>query len=269
MTTSNPGDLASLLTHAATAVVSQPLLTGMGEPGGAVRYGQGRILAWNASTFENTVAFRGGVLTNLPVLSGPDALTYRQNDIVAVMSWSPNGGAAVHWIMGRVIVPGVGRGEQAIEWMTSELGRRIAAAVFSERIHADLQIFQGTLTTADTWVEVLDFGGSPTSGPVINMEITETGRALLFVGANIQASDGESGDMTFRMDDDVNPPIGNVSAHLRSPFDVLSGLGVMSTGVSLVEGISPGIHEFRAIYRASNLNTGVAFANRVIVGFGF
>jgi hypothetical protein len=171
--------------------------------------------------------------------------------------------------MGRVIVPGPGRGEEAIEWMTTELGRRIAAAVFADRIHADINEFQGTLTTADTWVETLDFGGSPTTGPTINMEITETGRALIFVGAHIQANSGESGSMSFRMDNDTNPPIGSVSAHLRSGAADASGIGVMSTGIALVEDIDPGIHEFRSIYRGSNLAAGVAFSDRIMMGFGF
>lgn len=269
--TTNPSDLASLLTRAATGTVSQPMLNGMGEPGGNVRFGQGRILTWNASTFNNTIAFRGGVLEDLPVLSGPDALTYKQDDIVAIMSWSPNGGAVVHWIMGRVIVPGPGRGEAAIEWMTSELGRRIAAAVFADRVHADHIGLQGSLTTENTWVDTLDFAGTPSTGPSVNVEITETGRAIVLVGAYIQVVDGETGWMICRIDDEPNPFGGTSSAVVRCPQDTPSGMGVASVGVGLIEGLSAGIHEFKASYMATDVANpfGIAFADRIILVIGF
>lgn len=270
MTTADPADLLALLTRASTTQV-QPMLTGMGEPGGNVRYGQGRILTWSQSTFNNTIAYRGGVLENLPVLSGPDALTYRPNDTVAIMSWSPNGGASVHWIMGRVIVPGPGRGEEAIEWMTTELGRRIAAAVFADRIHADHIDNQGSLTTENTWIDSLDFAGSPSPGPSINMEITESGRAIVFVGAHIQVLDGETGWMTCRVDDEPNPFSGSSTAVVRCPQGIVSGLGVASVGISLIEGLDAGIHEFKASYMATDVvnPTGIKFSDRIILGMGF
>lgn len=271
MTTTGHSDLAALLTKAATGSATQPMLTGMGEPGGNVKFGEGRILTWNASTFNNTIAFRGGVLSNLPVLSGPDALTYKPDDTVAIMSWSPNGGAVVHWIMGRVITPGPGRGEEAIEWMTSELGRRVAAAVFADRIHADIREFQGSLNTADTWVNTLDFGGSPSSGPEVSAEITDSGRALVFVSAHISAQEGESAYMSFRIDGATNPPVGSVSAFLGTPFVDGIFMVVGSVGIGLVEDIPTGIHTFTAAYRASNLSSpfGVSFAERMLVVIGF
>lgn len=271
MTTSSPGDLASLLTRAATSSTTQPLLSGMGEPGGAVRYGQGRILTWNASTFNNTIAFRGGVLTDLPVLSGPDALTYRPNDTVAIMSWSPNGGATVHWIMGRVIVPGPGRGEEAVEWMTTELGRRIAASVIADRVHADHIDLQGSLTTENTWVDTLDFAGSPSTGPDVDAEISESGRAIVMVGAHIQVIDGETGWMTVRVDDEPNPFVGTSSAVVRCPQGIASGLGVASIGIGLIEGLDAGIHNFKASYMATDVTNpfGIAFSDRIILVIGF
>lgn len=269
--TTDPADLASLLTRAATSNSNQPLLSGLGQPGGAAHFGQGRILSWNPTTFNNSIAFRGGVLQDLPVLSGPDALTYQPDDIVAIMSWSPNGGATVHWIMGRVIVPGPGKGEETIAWMLSELGKRISAAVFAERIHADIVEPQGSLTTADVWVETLDFGGSPSSGPTVQAEITDTGRALVFVAARIGTQEGESGTMSFRIDDDVNPPIGSVSAFVASPFVTDVYDNVASAGIGLVEGLTPGLHEFQSIYRCSNLSDafGVTFSDRMLVVMGF
>lgn len=261
-------DWMQYLTRAATT--NQPLLTGMGSPGGPVSLGQGRILTWNSSTFENTVAYRGGVLQNLPVLSGPDALTYKPDDIVSIMSWSPNGGAASHWIQGRVIYPGPGKGAEAIAWMTSELGRRLAAAVFAERIKTQMIEIQGSLTTENTWVNSLSVGGSPSSGPSVQADISESGKALVFVSSLIQNIDGESAYMSFRIDGATNPPIGSVSAFLRSPAIDGDGVGVSSTGIGLVSGLSQGLHTFAAAYRASNVTNpfGVTFSDRIIVVMG-
>lgn len=269
--TNDPSDLASLLTRAATSNSNQPLLSGLGQPGGTASFGQGRILSWSQSTFNNSIAYRGGVLNDLPVLSGPDALTYQADDIVAIMSWSPNGGATVHWIMGRVIVPGPGKGEATIDWMLTELGRRISAAVFAERVHADIVDVQGSLTTENVWVDTLDFAGSPSPGPSVQAEITETGRALVFVSSLIQTIDSESAWMSFRIDDEVNVPIGSVSAFARCPPVATGGLGVASAGIGLIEGLTPGLHTFDAAYRCSNLSNpfGVAFSDRMIVVMGF
>lgn len=254
MTTTDPSDLAALLTRAATGTVTQPMLTGMGEPGGAVRYGQGRILTWNAATFNNTVAFRGGVLQDLPVLSGPDALTYRPDDTVAIMSWSPNGGATVHWIMGRVIVPGPGRGEEAIEWMTSELGRRIAAAVFASRIKFDI------VPDIETYTSAVTFGDLPTVGPTVSeAEVTDAGVMIVFMSANIYLpSAGFAGAYMSVEVDGPSPkiPYFDNSLHLGTLDAKGGGMSIRASSAFIYDNLDTGSYRVRAKYLGEDCEFG-------------
>ena len=175
--------LAELITTTMTSEARHPLNAGMGNPGGNARYGQGQILEWNESTFENVVRFRGADLVNLSVLSGPDALSYRAGDIVAIMSWSPQGGASVFWIMGKVITPGAGRAAEAIEWMTGSLGRAIASAVLADRVVPDDDPASGVRTASG--FGNLDSPADP--GPQVTVDISNIRRALVFATARIGA----------------------------------------------------------------------------------
>lgn len=106
---------------------------------GAVRYGQGVIISWNQTTFENVVEWNGARLRNLPVLSGTDALTYREGETVGLLGWDPGGrkGSSSWWILGRLILPGGNNAESVISWMTGSLGQAVAREVISETVHSE------------------------------------------------------------------------------------------------------------------------------------
>ena len=70
-----------------------PLLSDPGPTDGAMRYGQGVIVAWDPNTFANTILWRGTTLTDLPVMSAVDALTYQVGDTVTLIK-AGSGGAA-------------------------------------------------------------------------------------------------------------------------------------------------------------------------------
>lgn len=70
-------------------------------PDPAVGLRQGVITAFDQTTGQNTVNVAGGVLTNLPILSGSESLEYAPGDVVVLLrlrsSWC---------ILGRIVVPG-------------------------------------------------------------------------------------------------------------------------------------------------------------------
>jgi hypothetical protein len=247
-----------------------PLL--QAAPTAQMRYASGKIVAWNPATFENIVEVRGTQLTNLPVLAGSDALTFKAGDVVALVGADQAGarGVTSYAVLGRFVLPGAGKGEAAVEWMTTELGRAISAAVFADRVYPDLIEAQGRLTTADTWSDIT-FAGSPNPGPQVTAHITKTGRALVIVSARIGVINFESGFMNFRIDDDVNPPIGSVDAFNSVTIGDGDGTNLASTGIGQVSGLSEGTHTFKTCYRASNITNpnGVSFSDRSIVVMAF
>lgn len=260
MSPSKSEDLLPLLTKAATQ--NQPLLSGMGQPGSLTSFGQGRILTWNPSTFENSVAYRGGVLTNLPVMSGPDALTYKADDIVSIQSSSPNGGAATHWIAGRIIIPGPGKGEEAIAWMTSELGRRIAAAVFAERIGVDL-IFNSESRTNSS------FGDLATVGPTVSeIDVTDAGQLIVFMSSRMDLAIGGFDQMFMSVDLDGPSPSGpsfNRAVHFGTPDAKGASMSMRAASIHVYEGLNSGSYKITSKYVAN----GGSFSERLLVSISF
>ncbi|MFW6091368.1 MAG: hypothetical protein ACODAF_05785 [Actinomycetota bacterium] len=151
-------------------------------PSQPVRYGQGKLLAWDAETFENEISFRGITLTDVPVLSGAEALTYQVGDTVGLLGWAPESGSlGSWWILGRLVIPGSGRGEAAVDWLTTSLGEAVARSVISETVHSDVVSAEETLSESadgDTGYTDLD-----TTGPEITFD-TETGRWIVILFAN-------------------------------------------------------------------------------------
>lgn len=65
------------------------------------RHGQATVIAWDRDTLANQIEYRGGVLTDVPVMGDPDARVVRAGDRVAVMCW---GAQREHLaVLGRVI----------------------------------------------------------------------------------------------------------------------------------------------------------------------
>jgi hypothetical protein len=72
----------------------------------AVRFGQGRVIAWDSKARTNTVLWRGIPLHDLPVIAPGATMSLGTGDLVALLGWAPGGGLGTWWILGRVIPPG-------------------------------------------------------------------------------------------------------------------------------------------------------------------
>lgn len=232
-------------------------------------YGQGILVSFDTETFENIVDYRGTRLTNLPVLSGPDALTYQAGDVVLLMRWSPTGnGLASYWIAGRPVIPGAGRGEAAVSFMSGALARAISAEVFADRIFTDEVAPQVQISNQTT------FGDLPGSaGPTVTATIGDSGVAVVAFGCRIEASTNATpSTATGYMSIEVSGST-SVSPSVEDSFrwqmgDVgLSGTrvdGVRASSVRPITGLNPGEHTFTAKYRTGTSDATVGFDSRAL-----
>src|SRR5690606_30236874 len=94
-----------------------------------LRYMQGTVVAWDPETAENIVRIRGTDHTNVPLIDlGIGQRSIQAGDQVAIMSWSPNGGTAAYFVMGRLVVPGTGaaqRSADALSTVASEVTQEL------------------------------------------------------------------------------------------------------------------------------------------------
>lgn len=68
--------------------------------GPGVRFGQGLITAWDATTGQNTIEWSGGTLTDVPILNTGEAIALRAGHVVGML------GQGLTWfIIGRVTPP--------------------------------------------------------------------------------------------------------------------------------------------------------------------
>ena len=74
-------------------------LLGGDEP--AVRFGQGTITAWDASTGANTIDWRGGTLTDVPILNTGEAIALKASHVVGLLIFGRTA-----FILGRITPPG-------------------------------------------------------------------------------------------------------------------------------------------------------------------
>lgn len=248
-----------------------PLL--QAAPTAQMRYASGVIVSWNAESYENVIEVRGSLLINLPVLSGPDGLSYKAGDVVALIGADQQGarGIASYAILGRFLVPGAGRAEQSIEWMTSELGRSIAASVFADRVKSDFKNLQVSNTSENTWQDA-EFAGSVDPGPTVEIEITERGAAIVIVGASMGAQESAHGRMSFEISGATDRvPSPSNAASFYNYADAPAVAGTTSTAATHITDLNPGVHKFEAKYWALFGDNGVKphFANRSLTVIGF
>lgn len=216
---------------------------------GPARYGQGVIVEWDPKTFRNKVRFHGAVLADLPVMAGPDALTYQPGDIVGIMHWSPVGGSGQHWILPRMIVPGTGAAERAIAALTTDLGRSVAAAVFAARTFAAVTPDQITVTST-TFTSM--------NGPTIEGIEVSGGVMLIWIDADIRVSTFDQGDSEGA----VSPAISGATVRPagyyglravqlnRGTNDFATAVSAGGAGLFVATGLSPGLHDVEVQYRA-------------------
>lgn len=238
------------------------------EPG--LQFSQGVVLEWNPETFENKVEWKKITLTNVPVLSGPDALTYQAGDVLALLGWNPGGGLGSWWIIGRVITPGAGAGAKAIDWMTSSLGAALAKSVLAAGIQIDTNVRQSSTTTENVWLD-LDFAGSPDPGPSVEVEIGPSGKCLVICSARIQVAEFGTALMSFEGTGPENFSAGFYGSVFHS-VDLAASEWSRPTCTSsmLIQGVAPGVYTLMTKYQVSNLTgIGINFTQRVIVAIPF
>lgn len=230
-----------------------------GGPAAGAGLSQGVIRAWDPDTFANTIDWNGTALTDVPVLNAADALTYRPGDVVNLIG---TGGPVGSWaILGRLVTPGTGRGQAAIDYMTNALARDLAAQVFADRIEsATVQTSQSTSSTS--------FTNLATTGPTVTLDITSSGIALVFLSADMLAA-GETCHMSFQVSGASSvAPSFDRSLSMSSDAAVTgSALGGSSSKIVPVTGLNPGTHTFQAKYASVNGNP-AWFSKRSIVVIG-
>lgn len=258
------------------------LLVQRPQPG--ARFGQGTLREWNPDTFEHVIEWRGLRIRDATILAGVDALTWQPGDQVLLLGADQSGrrGWTDWMVLGRAITPGPGAGEQAIDWMRSSLvrllvddvvqellrspsGQELAAWVLAQRVHV-AQANAEVAITSSSWQTA---PGGPT---VSNVEVSESGVALVTIGARLAVDSfdtfGQEGLMSFQ----VNGPT-SISPH----FTRAAELAVADTDQQVVvgntpsrqvvlTGLAPGQYSFSARYSTTPGGSGrpVLFENRSI-----
>jgi len=82
-------------------VITDDLSTLFNPPAPGVRFRQGTVLTWNASTGANTISVGGATLTDVPILNTGEAVALKAGHVVGLLVFG-----ASWFILGRVTVPG-------------------------------------------------------------------------------------------------------------------------------------------------------------------
>jgi hypothetical protein len=233
-------------------------------------YGQGIIRGWNPETFENQVEFRGAILTNLPVMSGTEALTYQPGDVVLLMRWTPTGGGlSSYWIAGRPIVPGGGRAKQVVSWMRGSLASAISAEVLADRVQS---ISDGGIGTRND-IAYGDLSGADVGPVVTDVEISEAGAAIVFVSAEciVNISAGRTGFMSYDVSGPTSRAANDAWAYTNSisgdpSLSVIPGIG--AGRLSVQKGLEPGTYSFTCRYRTVDTGGNVQWLGRNLTVIG-
>lgn len=225
----------------------------------AVRYGQARLTEWNPETFQNSVLWRGGVLRDVPVLGGADALTYRVGDTVGLLGWAPGKGAGSWAIVGRWLNPDSGRGEEAVDFLATALGQSVAAGVFAALISSGS--IEGTeATTSTSWTDLA------TPGPTVTATVGSSGRVLVVFSAEIIAPTNNGGGVGCALAG-ANDAAAPAQGQFLSIQTGAATFGGSLSRLSLLSGLNPGLTEFTAKYISPNGGS-VSFGRRNITVIG-
>lgn len=238
---------------------------------------EGIIRSWNPGTFENVINVAGGDIPNVAVASGVEALTYEPGQVVIVSRWRPRSGRGSGTyrigLSGRVIKPGTGAAQRAIEFMTTSLGSAVSGAVFADRIFTD-EIATQEVTASSTYTD-LDTVGPSRSG----IEII-SGRALVFVSGRIRTERSGNGDSETFMSVEVSgptpvPPSDDRAASLRVRLSNHTGTGVShitdiaarGTAQIPLSGLAPGTYSFTCKYRTTGAGSNFAARALTVIAF--
>lgn len=251
-----------------------------------VRLGQGIIRSWDNETFENVVEWRGQELTNVNVLAGTDALSYRAGDPVVLIGNGLGMGTSSWFILGRAVVPGPGTGSEVVEFMQSSLvsqliddivtqlltspaGEDLAAFVMAQRV--SVSIF-GSGTRSSTTYGDLDYGSGPQPGVTVTANITDSGKALVGIGSRIiagQGTDQSGGEASVEVTGATSLGPGFVTFINSKTSDPGSIVGTQVGGMSFaVYTLNPGSNTFTGKYRSLEAGAPpVGFGGNTLVVF--
>jgi hypothetical protein len=223
-----------------------------------VRYGQGKLLAWNPTTFENEVLWRGSTLTNLDVLAGPAASNFTPGITLALIGWAPGGGASSWSILGQWVTPGTAAAPDLI--------RRFSRKILAESIAIDV--------VPDTCSSIASTYGDPGSGdpgPSVTVDIL-SGTMLVGMTARMSlpafSDDGRWGLMSFEISGATNVAPDDLRA--LSHFFFTESTELFSSGIGMstlhvATGLNVGEHTVTAKYRSQDVlgaATNVVFSER-------
>lgn len=187
-----------------------------GNDAPAVKFRQGTVTAWDASTGQNTIDVAGGTLTNVPILNTGEAIALRSGHVVGLLVFGRSA-----FILGRVTPandPNFAAASVAFGSAGAQVfGYSVSAASVVKASSDELVV--------PAWADeaaVLVTG----TGAVVNSNATAQSVALQ-VGTN-----GSTGGGAFF---DVAPGrIGGFSATCRNVFTGLSGGEVLQITGSLI-----------------------------------
>lgn len=213
--------------------------------GAGFRYGQGKLITWNSTTFENVVLWNGAKRTNVTILAGPAALSFTPGQNVAMVGWSPSGGASSWGILGHWVTPGSGAAEAQVDFMRTSLAKATSAEVFADRVHND-NVTTGVPLEGTTSVAFTDL---TTLGPTVSgVDITAAGKALVTLSAALVPGVNDGAVMSFEVTGATAR-----SATVDSALILERGpdfVGATVAAVLPVTSLNAGVHQFRAKYRS-------------------
>jgi hypothetical protein len=163
--------------------LAELIAAGQPQANRGMHYGQGTILSWNSTTFENTIDFRGVVLRNVPLSDKIAGLSLKVGDIVGLMGWAPGGGFGSWWIMGELGVPPLSE-PVAIEGGASLIvkdGGSIILEGVSDDSKGNLIVSGGDIIVNDGDVEINDGG---------DVNINDGGNLFVNGGGDVEINDG-------------------------------------------------------------------------------
>lgn len=241
------------------------LLVQQPQPG--ARFGQGTLREWNPDTFEHVIEWRGLRIRDATILAGVDALTWQPGDQVLLLGADQSGrrGWTDWMVLGRAITPGPGAADQAIAPMRTSLAQQIAVAVFAQRVHA-AQADAEVAITSSSWQSA---PGGPT---VSNVEVSESGVALVTIGARLAVDSfdtfGQEGLMSFQVNGptSISPHFTRAAELAVADIDQQVVVGNTPSRQVVLTGLAPGQYSFSARYSTTPGGSGrpVLFENRSI-----
>lgn len=207
------------------------------SPSQNVRFRQGTIKTFNPITLANTVDVGGTVFVDLPLLGVAEAASLDGGSIVGLLMLQSERGSVTYAILGRLVTPGTAAAQEAI----TLLGSNTHVA---------------TVATLET-ISSSTFGDLTTAGPSIpDILIGASGKALVTLSAYVVlATAPGSAHMGYSIS---GATVRAASIPESLSIDGAVGAGINATRSFLVENLTPGRHNFRAVYAVTGGTAGIS-----------